>query len=91
MYVYKSITIFYRFLLFTYGTLIFLNLQKDDKFYTTIPLYHTAGGVLGVGSALVLGNPIVIRKKFSASAYFADCAKYKCTVSTINFIFIKFC
>ncbi|XP_070521049.1 long-chain fatty acid transport protein 4-like isoform X2 [Cardiocondyla obscurior] len=55
-------------------------LRNSDRIYTPLPLYHTAGGVMSVGLALVYGHTTVIRKKFSASAYFADCAKYKCTV-----------
>lgn len=54
---------------------------NDDIFYTPLPLYHTAGGVMSMGQCLVFGSTVVIRKKFSASAFFADCAKYKCTVS----------
>ncbi|KAG8271589.1 hypothetical protein J6590_059065 [Homalodisca vitripennis] len=48
--------------------------------YNPLPLYHVAGGGLGVGPALVLGIPCVIRAKFSASGYFEDCIKYNCTV-----------
>lgn len=56
------------------------NFQPDDIFYTPLPLYHTAGGVMSVGQALLFGSTVVIRKKFSASGYFPDCQKYKCTV-----------
>ncbi|XP_018058160.1 PREDICTED: long-chain fatty acid transport protein 4 isoform X2 [Atta colombica] len=56
-------------------------LRKSDRIYTPLPLYHTAGGIMAVGLALIHGHTTVIRKKFSASAYFADCIKYKCTVS----------
>lgn len=55
--------------------------RPEDCFYTPLPLYHTAGGVMTVGQMLLYGSTIVIRKKFSASAYFSDCAKYKCTVA----------
>lgn len=60
--------------------------RTKDIFYTPLPLYHTAGGVMSIGQALLYGSTIVIRKKFSASSYFADCAKYKCTVSLLIFI-----
>jgi len=56
-------------------------LRNSDRIYTPLPLYHTAGGVMAVGQALLFGHTTVIRKKFSASAYFSDCLKYKCTVS----------
>lgn len=54
--------------------------RNDDIFYTPLPLYHTAGGMMSVGQALLFGATVVIRKKFSASQYFADCQKYNCTV-----------
>lgn len=60
--------------------------RDSDKIYTPLPLYHTAGGVMAIGQALLHGNTIVIKKKFSASAYFKDCVKYKCTVSIIIYI-----
>lgn len=58
------------------------NFKKEDIFYTPLPLYHTAGGVMSIGQSLIFGSTTVIRKKFSASAFFTDCAKYKCTVSS---------
>lgn len=55
--------------------------RNDDIFYTPLPLYHTAGGAMSVGQALLYGNTVVIRKKFSASAYFPDICKYNCTIT----------
>ncbi|CAH0557667.1 unnamed protein product [Brassicogethes aeneus] len=52
-----------------------------DRFYTPLPLYHTAGGCMTVGQMLIYGSTIIIRRKFSASMYFADCIKYNATVS----------
>jgi solute carrier family 27 fatty acid transporter 1/4 len=57
-----------------------LVLRPDDIMYNPLPLYHATGGVLGTGPALVYGTPIVLRTKFSASAYWKDCIKYNCTV-----------
>lgn len=57
-------------------------MTSDDRLYITLPLYHTAGGVTAVGQALLYGSSVVIRSKFSASAFFLDCARYKCTVSS---------
>lgn len=58
-----------------------LSLNKSDTVYCPLPLYHTAGGVVSVGQALVFGCTVVLKTKFSASQYFPDCAKYKATVS----------
>ena len=61
-----------------------LKLRANDVIYDPLPLYHTAGGLLGTLPALVYGLSVVIKVKFSASSYFADCVKYKCTVSTYS-------
>ncbi|XP_019640878.1 PREDICTED: long-chain fatty acid transport protein 4-like [Branchiostoma belcheri] len=55
-------------------------LRKDDVVYCTLPLYHTAGGILGVGQALIFGMTVAVRRKFSASNFWDDCVKYNCTV-----------
>lgn len=69
-----------RFLLLTNAVLYLARLREDDIIYNPLPMYHASGGAFGVAPALVLGIPVVIRKKFSASSYFSDCVKYKCTV-----------
>ena len=56
-------------------------LRSDDVFYTCLPLYHATGVVGGVGRALVYGNTVILRKKFSASAFWRDCALHKVTVA----------
>lgn len=58
----------------------------DDRFYSPLPLYHTACGCMAVGQMMIFGSTVIIRKKFSASAYFSDCVKYKATVSSKHFI-----
>ncbi|VVC40326.1 Hypothetical protein CINCED_3A021573 [Cinara cedri] len=56
-------------------------ITEHDVVYTPLPLYHTAGGILGVSSVLLGGSTCVIRSKFSASKYWSDCLKYECTVA----------
>ncbi|XP_037947982.1 long-chain fatty acid transport protein 4-like [Teleopsis dalmanni] len=70
-----------RYLFIAAGIHYTLDFQHEDVFYTPLPLYHTAGGILSMGQGLLFGSTVAIRKKFSASGYFADCAKFKCTVS----------
>ena len=62
----------------------FFGMNHDTVVYDTLPLYHSAGGILGVGQALINGCTVVIRKKFSASRFWDDCLKYNCTVSERN-------
>ncbi|XP_072936362.1 long-chain fatty acid transport protein 4-like [Epargyreus clarus] len=58
-----------------------MRLRGSDTVYCPLPLYHTAGGVISVGQALIFGCTVVLKPKFSASQYFPDCAKYKATVA----------
>lgn len=63
------------------GVHFMTNLRLDDVLYDPLPLYHSAGGMVGVGQTLLRGITVVIRRKFSASNYWKDCIKYNCTVS----------
>lgn len=56
-------------------------LRSEDNIYNPLPLYHAAGGMIGVGQTLLHGISMTIRRKFSASNYWKDCAKYNCTVA----------
>ncbi|KOC62939.1 Long-chain fatty acid transport protein 4 [Habropoda laboriosa] len=58
-----------------------LGMRSNDILYNPNPLYHTAGGMLGVGFAILKGIPSVLRTKFSVTAYWTDCIKYNCTVA----------
>uniref|UniRef100_A0A8C4QFA0 long-chain-fatty-acid--CoA ligase n=1 Tax=Eptatretus burgeri TaxID=7764 RepID=A0A8C4QFA0_EPTBU len=55
-------------------------LRADDVVYDCLPLYHTAGNIVGVGQCVLHGLTVVIRTKFSASRFWDDCVKYNCTV-----------
>ncbi|XP_014205058.1 long-chain fatty acid transport protein 4 [Copidosoma floridanum] len=70
-----------RFMFIAGGIYHIGGFRSSDRFYTPLPLYHTAGGVMSVGQSLLYGGTVVMRKKFSASSYFSDCIKYNCTVA----------
>ncbi|XP_050430867.1 long-chain fatty acid transport protein 4 [Adelges cooleyi] len=70
-----------RYMFIAGATSYQLGFNCTDRFYTPMPLYHTAAGVLCIGQALMYGCSVVIRKKFSASGYFQDIAKYNCTAA----------
>ncbi|KAK6759522.1 hypothetical protein RB195_021231 [Necator americanus] len=53
----------------------------NDVIYITMPMYHSAAGIMGIGSMIVFGTSAVIRKKFSASNFWKDCVKFNCTAS----------
>uniref|UniRef100_A0A8C7JQ36 long-chain-fatty-acid--CoA ligase n=1 Tax=Oncorhynchus kisutch TaxID=8019 RepID=A0A8C7JQ36_ONCKI len=53
---------------------------SDDVIYIYLPLYHTAGFMMGLTGAIERGNTVVLRRKFSASNFWDDCRKHKVTV-----------
>ena len=48
-------------------------LGVEDRVYVTLPLYHSAGGVMAAGAALMSGGVLVLARKFSASRFWSDC------------------
>jgi fatty-acyl-CoA synthase len=66
-----------------YGAMLafsrFMEATKEDRIYNCLPLYHTSGGVLGIGSALVAGGSVFIREKFSVSQFWDDAVAQDCT------------
>lgn len=61
-----------------------IQLKSSDVVYSPLPLYHLAAGLLGSGQALLSGVTVVLKKKFSVSAYWKDCVKYNCTVREVK-------
>ncbi|KAL4617376.1 Long-chain fatty acid transport protein 4-like [Arapaima gigas] len=55
-------------------------MTSDDILYDCLPLYHSAGNIVGVGQCLIHGMTTVIKRKFSASRFWEDCIKYNCTI-----------
>ncbi|XP_007246593.3 hsFATP2a_ACSVL_like domain-containing protein [Astyanax mexicanus] len=52
----------------------------EDVFYINLPLYHSAGFMIGLIGCIERGNTAVLRRKFSASQFWDDCRKYDVTV-----------
>ncbi|XP_072567880.1 long-chain fatty acid transport protein 1a isoform X1 [Paramormyrops kingsleyae] len=68
---------YYRIAAFGYYA---FRMRPDDVVYDCLPLYHSAGNIMGVGQCLIHGLTVVVKKKFSASRFWEDCIKYNCTV-----------
>lgn len=57
-----------------------LNAKPNDRMYVVLPLYHSAGGICAVGTTLMVGGGLIIRRKFSATQFWEDCRKYDATM-----------
>ncbi len=57
-----------------------VNAKLHDRMYNVLPLYHSAGGICAVGTVLMTGGALIIRRKFSATHFWEDCRKYDATM-----------
>ena len=51
-----------------------------DRLYNCLPMCHSVGGVLATGAVLIGGGSIVVRERFSATQFWADVARWECTL-----------
>jgi fatty-acyl-CoA synthase len=70
----------YRLMLAALGFAGVMATRASDRMYDCLPMYHTTGGVVAIGALLVKGGSVVIRDKFSASAFWDDIARHECTI-----------
>ena len=68
-----------RFLFAGVGAGAALLLEPGDVYYCALPLYHSAGGVMAVSSALANGATLALRRRFSARAFWDDCRRFEAT------------
>lgn len=54
--------------------------RSDDIIYVYLPLYHSAGFLMGLCGSIEKGITVVLRRKFSASQFWDDCRKHNVTV-----------
>jgi fatty-acyl-CoA synthase len=70
----------YRFYNGAYAFAAMSGAKTSDRMYLVLPLYHSAGGVAAVGQMLSVGGSMVIRRKFSTSAFWQDAKTYNVTL-----------
>jgi len=51
-----------------------------DRLYNCLPMYHSVGGVVASGAALLNGGAVIVREKFSARAFWQDVAESGATI-----------
>jgi fatty-acyl-CoA synthase len=73
-----------RLWLITYGFSNMCDVGADARIYNPLPLYHSAGGLIGVGLTLFNGAFMVTRRKFSASGLVKDVRANDC--NTLQYI-----
>jgi fatty-acyl-CoA synthase len=57
-----------------------MNTGPDDRMYDCLPMYHSVGGIVATGAALVRGGSVVIRERFSAHDFWDDVVDWDCTL-----------
>ncbi|KAF9897957.1 hypothetical protein BX616_004704, partial [Lobosporangium transversale] len=58
----------------------FYYFNAQDRLYIALPLYHSAGAVLGMCVAWVTGATVVLARKFSTSSFWDECRANNVTV-----------
>lgn len=57
-----------------------MDVQPEDRLYNCLPLYHSIGGIVAIGSMLSRGGSVVIRTRFSARLFWDDIVETRCTI-----------
>jgi fatty-acyl-CoA synthase len=57
-----------------------MDITPADRLYDCLPMYHSVGGVVATGAALVGGGAVVVRERFSASCFWQDIRAERCTI-----------
>ena len=69
-----------RVMMWTHWFAGLLGTTPADRLYNCLPMYHSVGGVVATGSALVGGGCVIIRQRFSATRFWDDVADTECTL-----------
>ncbi len=69
-----------RFFATSLGAAAFSGLTAADRNLIVLPLYHSAGGVMALGSTLLSGATAVIVRRFSLSRFWKQCVEYDVTM-----------
>ncbi|KAG0217977.1 hypothetical protein BGX33_009008 [Mortierella sp. NVP41] len=58
----------------------FYRFTESDRIYISLPLYHSAGAVLGICLSWTVGATVILARKFSATNFWEDCRRNNVTV-----------
>ncbi|MCY4275555.1 MAG: AMP-binding protein [Gammaproteobacteria bacterium] len=65
-------------------------LTEQDRALCVLPVYHINGAMVTIAAPLVSGGSVVIPKRFSASSFWQEIARYQCTWSSLVPTIIKY-
>ena len=54
--------------------------RNDDTIFTCLPLFHSAGGIIGVGACLTRGCTLALVPRFRASTFWSEVVQSRATV-----------
>ncbi len=57
-----------------------MRIGSADRTYNCLPMYHSVGGAQVPGAMLLAGASVVIRPKFSATAFWEEVVRWDCTL-----------
>src|SRR5436190_17062822 len=57
-----------------------MDVRGGDRMYDCLPMYHSVGGVVAPGAALVGGASVVLRDRFSARDFWREVVHWDCTL-----------
>ena len=60
-----------------------LDLKPGDRYYNMLPLFHIAGQWAAVFACLIAGATVVLKPRFSVSAFWDDIRDQKCNVTLL--------
>jgi len=70
----------FRLMQWSYWFAGLMDTRSTDRMLNCLPMYHSVGGVVAIGSVLVNGGSVIIRPSFSASRFWDEIAEWDCTL-----------
>jgi len=70
----------FRLMQWSYWFAGLMGVRGGDRTYDCLPMYHSVGGVVAPGAALVGGASVVLRERFSARDFWSDVVRWDCTL-----------
>jgi fatty-acyl-CoA synthase len=70
----------YRLMQWSHWFAGLMDTQPADRMYNCLPMYHSVGGVVATGATLVGGGAVIVRERFSATAFWTDVTAERCTL-----------